>query len=265
MSPTPRWRDISGLTPENENSLPELDRRAAIRKLHAATEVEIRIELRAAADDTEFKSERTFLWEPLPAVCRRLEIAPSALNRLLKELTGMTATQLTDKIRAESLREALKAELTQHVCQRHAKPGAYDLDAKEWHEAFWSRLKFVRAQPNFSLAARATHLGFANYTRLYRACLLHYGQTPAQLEDEILLEIADFFALASSLKVRQTAQAPQNQLNPQFAPYREPFNDPWSQAQSTRPDWLQKNESTFGLHPAVSTWKFPPTSAPSNP
>ena len=255
MSPIARWRDVSGLTPENENTLPELDRRAAIRKLHTATEVEIRTELRAAAADTDFKSERTFLWEPLPAVCRRLEIAPSMLNRLLKELTGMSATQLTDKIRAENLREALKAELTQHVCQRHAQPGAHDRDAKEWHEAFWSRLKFVRAQPNFSLAARATHLGFANYTRLYRACLLHYGQTPTQLEDEILQEIADFFACASTLKLRETAELPQNHLNPQFAPYREPYTDPWSQAQLTRPDWLQKNQSTFPLHHSVAPWK----------
>lgn len=256
-TPTPvlaRWRELSGLTIDAEKSLQGRDRRAAIRKLHAAAESEIRAELQLAADDAEYKSERTFLWEPIPAVCRRLEISQSVLTRLLKELTGMSATQLADKIRAEGLKEKLRAELIAHVQKFHGKPGVCTGNDRAFRRNFWEKLKGKRTLESFSYATRAIALGFANYTRLYRSCLLQYGLTPMQLEDEILRDIAEFFCCAADFKHRESAtQFPQHK-DPRFACYRKPYNDNWAQAVQSRPDWLAQNQNTFGLAETAAAW-----------
>ena len=249
-----KWRVLSGLTVEAEKSLQGKERRAAIRKLHAAAETEIRAELQLAQEDVEFKGERTFLWEPIPAVCRHLEISQSALNRLLKELTGMTASQLADKIRVEGLREKIRAGLVEHVKTHHAKPGSKLRDRDEHREKFWEFLKLHRAEPSFSLATRAIELGFANYTRLYRACLLHYNKTPKQLEDEILNEIAEFFECASDLLHRRDAADYTNEKKTGYDPYRKPYKDDWAKAAETRPEWLTENQEKFGLAEVVLPW-----------
>lgn len=250
----PRWREISGLTVESEKSLNDKDRRAAIRKLHAAAESEIRAELFAAEQDADFKSERTYLWEPSPAVCRRLEIAPSALNRLLKELSGLTAAQLADKIRAEGLREKLRADLIEHIKKRHDKPGTKCTSYSDTLHDFWQELKDRRAKPNFSYATRAIGLGFQNYTRLYRACLLQYGLTPTQLEHEILREFAKFFACAAQLLHRRDARHYINQDNPSYDKHRQPYSDAWAQATQDNPAWLTQNCETFGLSDDAASW-----------
>src|ERR1043165_1400889 len=113
-----RWREISGITVENERKMSAKERRAGVRKLKAVVEQEIRLELKEAAEEQAdrnvcptVRSERTFLWEPIPAICHRLEIGPTVLSRLMKELTGMSATQMVDKIRAEGIREKLRENL----------------------------------------------------------------------------------------------------------------------------------------------------------
>ncbi len=249
-----KWRELSGLTIEAEKSLQGPDRRAAIRKLTAAAETEIRAELALAEADAEFKSERTFLWEPIPAVCRKLEISQSALSRLLKELTGMTAGQLADKIRVEGLREKLRTGLIEHIQKYHAKPGAELGSANDHRRKFWTEIKAQRADPSFSLATHAIKLGFANYTRLYRACLLQYGKTPTQLEDEILREIAEFFECAAQLLIRRDASHYVNQGNPACDRYRKPYADMWAQASENRVEWMKTNRELFGLSKKAEPW-----------
>ena len=250
----PRWREISGLTVETEKSLPDKDRRAAIRKLQAAAESEIRAELLSAEQDNDFKSERTYLWEPSPAVCRRLEIAPTALNRLLKELSGLTVAQLADKIRAEGLREKLRADLIEHIKNRQDKPGSRCAGAANFLVDFWQELKARRAEPDFNYATRAIGLGFQNYTRLYRACILQYGLTPTQLEHEILREFATFFACAAQLIRRRNAKLNHNQNNQSFDKHRQPYSDTWAQAAQDNPAWLTQNRETFGLADEAAAW-----------
>src|SRR5947207_16011484 len=63
-----RWREISGITVENEPSMTPKERRAAIRKLKALVEQEIREELKAAAGESGFTGERTYLWVPVPEI-----------------------------------------------------------------------------------------------------------------------------------------------------------------------------------------------------
>lgn len=256
-TPTPiqtKWREISGLTVESEKTLQGSERRAAIRKLHVAAETEIRAELQRADEDAEFKGERSFLWEPTSAVCRALEISQSMLSRLLKELTGMTASQMADKIRAESLREKLRADLVKHIRRFHNKPGGISGSLDEIRHKFWKQLKFQRSDPSFSLATRAIELGFANYTRLYRACLLQYGKTPTQLEDDILDEIAQFFCIAWNLIVRRDADDYINRQNESYKPFRKPYSDSWADATQSRPEWLEKNRNEFGLSDEALKW-----------
>lgn len=228
---TPKWRELSGLTPEFEKTLDGKERRAALRKIYEATELEIRIELQLAAEDNEFPGERTFLWEPLSAVCTRLEISQAALTRFLKELTGLTATQLVDRIRAEGLREKLRQGLIAFVTQHFGAPGRKAQSKAE----FWKKLKTLRRDESFSFATHAVELGFSNYSRLYRASMLKYGKTPMQLEDEILREIADFYTIAAVLETRIDGTATQ------------PYNDDWTQAESKRREWLLEMATTVGL------------------
>src|SRR6185295_9964327 len=63
-----KWRVISGITVENEKTLTAAERRAGIRKLKDVMEAEIRAELQATQEDADLFFERTYLWEPIPAI-----------------------------------------------------------------------------------------------------------------------------------------------------------------------------------------------------
>lgn len=234
----PQWRIISGFTPELEKTLDGKERRAALRAICKAAEQEIRAELHIASQDDDFPGERSFLWEPLPNVCRRLEISQSALTRFLKEFNGLTATQLVDKIRAENLREKFRKDLIAFVTNNFGAPG------RQAHTkiAFWQKLKSLRRDPSFSLASYAIQLGFANYSRMYRACLLKFGKTPTQIEDEILNEMAEFYTVASALEARKNGTI------------TEPCNDAWTQAEKSRADWLIQMRTSIGVAPEVEDW-----------
>ncbi|HLX62838.1 MAG TPA: hypothetical protein VKX17_16290 [Planctomycetota bacterium] len=254
---TARWREVSGLRVENEKTLLGKERRGALRKLYKVVEEEIRAELKSAQEDEAFKEERTFLWEPIPAVCQRLEIAPTVLSRLLKELTGMSSWQLVDKIRAEGIKEKLRAELLEWVKWRFRAPGAWggaELSFGDVLTEFWETLKAKRRAANFSYATRAIELGFANYTRFYRACLLCYKKTPSQLEDEVLREFADWFSLAQGLIDRLRAKEFRHQRDPRWDKYRAPYADEWAENLKTRPEWMARMRAELGMGEEAAKW-----------
>jgi hypothetical protein len=219
------WQEISGIDHANLHSMPEKEyragleklmeaaenegtmtpekRRAAIRKLKEVVEREIREELNAANEDVELMCERTHLWEPTLAICRKLEIGPAVLSRLMRELTGISTSQMVDKIRGEGLKEKLRENLVGFVLKHFKRPGVLQ-DGTAGN--FWEKLRAMRRQARFSYASWAIDLGFANYTRFYRACLLCFRQTPTQIEDEILREFAEWFAIARELLKRQNAE-----------------------------------------------------------
>ena len=168
----------------------------------AETEVEPRvkplIEEALAADAEVPLGERTFLWDPLPEICVRLGIARCKLTELSRELTGLSAHELIDRIRAEKIRDKMAADLRRMAevwlrTRRRRDPddpsgeARLDLDdPDEVAEHFWKYVRWRRRAPYFHRTSWAIEHGFANYPRFFRACLLVYGKTPHELEIEVL-------------------------------------------------------------------------------
>ena len=246
-----KWREISGISVENERTMSAKERRAAIRKLKVVFEQEIREELKAAAEDVEFTGERTMLWDPVAGICFRLEIGPTVLSRLMKELTGMSAPQMVDRIRAEGVRGKLRENLRVIVVKKWKKPGAeFQADFHGLRDG----IKMHRRSEGLSCTAVAIELGFGSYTRFYRACLLCYGKTPTQLEDEVLREYGEWFNLASALWRRRDVERQSWDKSPCWDPYRRPYSDWWTKALRERPEWVARlraeievDESVIGL------------------
>ncbi len=251
-----KWREVSGISSENEAGMGEEERRSGLRKLFKMAEAEMRSEMKRASEDVEHRSERTFLWEPIAAVCRRLEISQANLTRLLKELTGMSATQLADRIRAEGLKEKLRAKLAAWFKQE-GEPGEFSYDEKvsfEKHvEESWKCIKASRREMSFSYAEMAVELGFANYGRLYRACMLQYGKTPSQLEDEIVREYTRYFILAGTLIKRSWGMS-ECVNEAKFEKYRAPYTDEWAQVMREKPEWVERMKGEVGLWEHAEGW-----------
>ena len=240
-----RWREISGITVENEKAMTPEERRAGIRKLKDVVEAEIRTELNAANEDVELMVERTHLWEPTLAICRKLEIGPAVLSRLMRELTGISTSQMVDKIRGEGLKEKLRENLIAFVLKNFKRPGASHAGTAV---NFWGKLRAMRREAKFSYASWAIDLGFANYTRFYRACLLCFRQTPTQIEDEILREFEEWFTLALQLLARNEAKLKWTDENRKHRP---PYSDGWTAALKARGDWVARMRRELELDESV--------------
>ena len=115
----PRWQAISGLLPGVEYEMSRSERRFAIRKLFKAYEELIREFLDEHEKDAE-KPERTFLWDPIAAICYELGIARRKLSALTKELTGMAAHEVVDRARAEKLKEKIEARVRGELVLKEA-------------------------------------------------------------------------------------------------------------------------------------------------
>jgi AraC-like DNA-binding protein len=117
----PPWQKISGLTPDAEKKLSRSERRHALRKLFKEYEKRIREALseESAADAENDPRERTYLWSPLESICFELGIARRKLSALTRELTGMAAHEVIDRIRAEKVAEQLKASLRDQACKKY--------------------------------------------------------------------------------------------------------------------------------------------------
>jgi AraC-like DNA-binding protein len=121
------WQQISGLYPEMEEpgKMSRSERRSAIRKLFKEYERRIREALSEEQPDAE-AGERTFLWSPLDGICAELGIARRKLSSLTRELTGMSAQETIDRIRAEGIGEKAKAKLAEQARQEYAQYFAED-------------------------------------------------------------------------------------------------------------------------------------------
>ena len=215
----PAWREISGMDAEGEDACSPGERAEQIGKLLNAVEKLARYELNAheAKRAAGEKDARTYLWDPLASICKYLVISQRKLTTLSKEYTGMAAHELIDRIRAERVKDKMRADLRPFVAeflstQRHeatktpstegsdGKPADATLPSTNPQSAFrnpqlagaiWYALKVSRQSPEFHRATWAMSHGFANYQRFYRACLLYYGLTPGQLELEVIRELLD--------------------------------------------------------------------------
>ena len=179
----PLWQTFSGIDPETEMELSPRQRSDAIRRLMRAIIQLLKFEM-AEADKVD-DEVRSFMWDPLPKICHYLGISRAKLTRFSKEEMGLSAHEIVDAIRVQKLKERMKESLRETVAFLKVQAG----DVPDVAYAVWLRLKASRRAPRWDRQTWAIGLGFPNYARMYRACLVLFGKTPAQMEFEAIEEI----------------------------------------------------------------------------
>jgi hypothetical protein len=189
-SELPSWQEISGLTPEREKTMTADERDAGIRKL--LKEVEQRALREIARGDNAPRGERTAFWDPLERICAQLSMSRVKLSAFSRELTGLRAHELTDRIKARKLPTLLNALIQKRLLpQLQAQSGSVDrsrlgetLYIAKYALKVWREWKKTRS--GVSRARWALELGFANASRLSRACLLAQRMSIDELEQRVV-------------------------------------------------------------------------------
>jgi hypothetical protein len=172
--------------------LSRTERNAALRKLVAEVTARATVEF-ADEDNGEIpKSERTIFWDPLQRICMQLGISRTKLSAYSRELTGMRAHEISDRILAKrKLKERLRARIEYYLrsevefLREELTRGEIFFEqlggeTRDLVRLLKSRRKFERA------ASFAVEMGFANFSRLNRACLLAFGKSLDQIEAELV-------------------------------------------------------------------------------
>jgi len=194
-TPQPVWQEISGLY-RPEYAMTPGERAGRIRKLLRAVERVARAELRAEEtrcggdwralrnlqDEDGEADGRCFAWDPLRSICYYFGIAKTKLGAYAWEIWGLSGPQIVDRVKCESVREVLRAEVKTFVEAHYKEHPASDA------EDVWAALREQRKglAHRTALAAR---LGFSSYARYFRACVLCHGIEPGALEREIFEEV----------------------------------------------------------------------------
>src|SRR5689334_14480463 len=106
----PLWQQISGIDPSKEKEMDAEARDAALRKLILDVERRAGDEIERAATGKIPQGERTIFWDPLTRICLQLGISRTKLSSYSRELTGMRAFEISDRILAKRvLRERLQS------------------------------------------------------------------------------------------------------------------------------------------------------------
>ena len=215
----PLWQSMTGLFPEDAETMAPEVREAAVENL-------VEIVLRLLRYEMKLENEKPSLyhtehWDPLPKICVRLGIARAELSRLSKEATGLAAHELVDVVRVKSVKEKMKEHVRVFLralriedCEMRIsnlnggsvdgeRAGVGGEDAATTAGGtpalrtltplgVWKLLKEARRGPQFHRGQWAQYLGFPNYARFYRACLVFHKLAPQQLEliaiEEVLAE-----------------------------------------------------------------------------
>jgi hypothetical protein len=201
MDTRPAWLRIAGADP-NRRGLPLTERRAAFRKLLAEVERLARIELALAHEDGP--GERTFLWDLVASICNDLEISRVALSRMLWQFSGMRAHEVTDRLKARLLPRQLKERLQGRFSM--IKDILADLalgngdnpedlrSAETFDRCARKARALLRAERSGSAAMHfAAELGYANVSRVQRACTLAHGISLNQLEECLIDDMVQKF------------------------------------------------------------------------
>lgn len=197
----PVWQRFAKVDPTNRH-LPLPERRAAFRRLFAEFERRARAEL--ALVHEEGPGERTFLWDPVDSICRDLEISRVAMSRMMWEFCGMRAHEFTDKLKARLLPRQLKERL--QVRFQHLRAMMTDialgevgssqdlLSAATFDRCVKKARMLLRGERSGSAALSfAIDLGYANFSRLKRACALAHGISLTHLEDCLIDDMVQKF------------------------------------------------------------------------
>jgi hypothetical protein len=245
----PKWREVAGLRVENEGTMTRSERRYALRKLFRYYESLVREHLKEHEADAE-KDERTFLWDPVPTICFEMGIARSKLSSLTKELTGMAAHEVVDKVRAEGIGNKMAYEWASLLKRKFVAGGDMPPDPRfakceSWDEMVGIVVREAKREPAFENARRAVRLGFPNYARFRRGVMLAYkGATPQALEAMLLRDFAAYYGVAGELAVRRQIKLGKKDGEDEELELPE---SRWAAAMRERPEWLTRMLGLLGL------------------
>ena len=215
LNPLPVWRRVTGLVAEHEMRLRPSERRGALLRLARTVERMVRAEWKRvlepetgrenrgdpfADDEREMRSggckfaTRTEYWNPVSEICFYLEIAQTKLSELLKQVTGLRATDLSDCVRAEGLRASLKEKMRKAARaweQNQFMTTDYRPLAKLLAEEGRAIvLREYRASDEFlDRSELAKEFGLGSRARLYRAVRICEKMELDELEREVALEV----------------------------------------------------------------------------
>jgi AraC-like DNA-binding protein len=197
----PLWQQLSGLYPDHEPKMSPRERLGAMLLLVKKAEALLRYEIKYSgehASEIDATEVRTYLSDPLRTVCFHLGISQRRLTAYCKELTGMSAVEMVDRLKAEGVRGKIKEELRKFIklTAEELKDGETGGrgDGEKRHDGagadeFFLALKKSRRDGRWHRTTWAMGLGFSSYQRFFRACLLCFGKTPHEVEMELIEEI----------------------------------------------------------------------------
>ena len=196
----PLWQQISGIDPATEAKLDADARDEAIRKLVREVEARASVELERAETGKIPEGERTLYWDPLARICLQLEISRTKLSAYTRELTGMRAHEISDRIVAKKyllkrmwryIGGKIRPEL--EAMQKCAPPREKIYEGHRM-QTETRLLRWVRSlRQKDARAGFAARMGFANPSRLSRACLLAHGKSIDEMEAFIVRNMVQKF------------------------------------------------------------------------
>ena len=231
-SEKPLWQKISGIDPATEGNLDADGRDEAIRKLVREVETRATAEFSRADAGKIPEGERTAFWDPLARICLQLGISRTKLSLYTRELTGMRAHEISDRIlakrtlKARVLARVEKLLLPELERMRTILPPAEQI--KEFYvlETVNRFVKWMRAMRSKERRARfAAEMGFANHSRLSRACLLAHGMAIDEMEGRMVCTLVQKFFDG----IRETKEEPPRRQERQEQPVEEGLLTPESE------------------------------------
>lgn len=201
---------------------------------------------------------RTFLWDPVRAVCLRLEISQSMLSQLSKMYSGMSVKEIGDRLRAKKLKPLFWGILQNFTRARWSSAGTMSMgrSGPDLHKlrawtvddfklALWTAWKAFKRSNEFDKEVWAHECGFVSYARMRRGCMLEYGLTPELIERQIVEEIAHFYWAAEKLKERCQLKK-DSRIPPEERPQK-PYGDEWAKIEYLFPEWTRRMVLAFGV------------------
>jgi hypothetical protein len=142
--------------------------------------------------DPENDDPRVSWWDPLRVVGEQLGMAYSALSRVCREIAGLSASDVTDRVKSETVRDSMRADVKRWLVEIYEEhPELKEMESEEALEKVWDFLQAKRGRGKGSRASWACAHGFPSYTRFHKACLAGLGISPIELERVVLEEVLE--------------------------------------------------------------------------
>ena len=191
------WRHVCRFSLDNERMCDQTSAAAYFLRSLCIALVESRIGkgYYHVKDGDIDERETSILWTPAQGLCADLEIAPSHLNRLVKEYSGLTVQQMCDRQRCwtDEIHEKLTAEVARFIRARFV-PGNCgagltldsELDVKAQQLEFWRAWReYRKSKLGWDNGSWARQYGFSSYQRFRTAFMLAFKKTPIEYEAQV--------------------------------------------------------------------------------